>query len=37
MMGGDSEMDSARWNGENKDDRSCIDPIELSMRLLGVS
>ena len=30
-MGDDISMDSARRNGENRDDRSRIDPIEWSM------
>ena len=34
MMGGDSRIDSVRWNGENEDDRSRTDPIEWSMHLL---
>jgi len=31
-MGDDIRMDSAWWNGENVDDRSCTDPIEWSMQ-----
>jgi hypothetical protein len=34
-MGGDSRMDSARWNGENEDDRSRTDPIEHFMEFVS--